>query len=212
MIRLYHAPLSRSCRVRWMLEELGLAYEIVPMQVSAASLRTPEFLAVNPNGRLPAIVDGELRLWESGAIVQYLVETYGQGRFQPAPGSATRPAYLQWFHWAEATALPPLGDLVQHTVLRPEEKRIPAVVPDAVERIRTNMQVVDAALQGRSAIVGDAFSAADVMLGYTLQLTRLMRQLEGHSHAAAYLEGLSKRPAFEKAFAREEEAQSAWPG
>lgn len=202
MIRLYHAPLTRSCRVRWMLEELGLAYELVPMQVSAASLRTPEYLAVNPNGRVPAIVDGDLRLWESGAIVQYLVEAHGGGRFQPAPGSPLRPAYLQWFHWAEATALPPLGDLVQHTVLRPEEKRIPALVPDAIARIAANLAVVDAALEGRSSIVGDEFSAADVMLGYSLQLTRVMGQLEGHAHAAAYLEGLSKRPAFEKAFAR----------
>jgi glutathione S-transferase len=201
MLRLYHAPLSRSCRIRWLLEELGLPYEIVPMQINPQSLQQPDYLAKNPNGRVPTLEDGDTVVWESGAICQYLLERYGEGRLEPDVGAPERAAFLQWLHWSEATALPPISDLVQHTMLRPEHERLAAVVPDAVARIGRCLDVVERALEGREWIAGDEFTAADVMLGYTLELARLLRQLGDRPNTRAYLERLSKRPAFQKAFA-----------
>lgn len=201
MIQLHHAPGSRSCRVRWILEELGIEYELISMQFTPESLRNPAYLEKNPNARVPTIVDGDVVVWESGAIVEYLLERYGEGRLQPAPGTPEWVAYLQWFHWSEATALPPLSDIVQHSMLRPEATRIAAVVPDAVARAASCLEVVEAALAGKSTITGGDFSAADIMLGYTLKLAKLIGQLgQAYPNANAYLEALEKRPAFEKAF------------
>jgi glutathione S-transferase len=201
MRRLYHAPASRSCRVRWLLEELGLDYEIVGMQINAESLQTPAYLAKNPLGRVPTLEDGGTVIFESGAILEYLLETYGDGRLEPPVGSSDRAAYLQWFHWAEATALPPISDFVQHSFLRPEAERIPAVVVDAAARTRKCLAVADQALEGRSYIAGDEFSAADIMLGYTVQLAKITGQLtDATPQLGAYLERLAARPGFQKAF------------
>jgi glutathione S-transferase len=201
MIRLYHAPLARSLRVRWLLEELGVAYELAPMQISAASLRTPEYLTIHPLGKVPAIRDGDLTLFESGAILQYVLETYGKGRLEPAPGSAERPLYWQWFHFAEATLAPPLGQIAQHSFLRPEAERITALVPDARQRAGDALGVVEAALAGRDHLVGP-FTAADVMMGYSVKLAKLVGCLGGaHPRLTAYLERLEARPALQRALA-----------
>ena len=133
MITLYHCPLTRSIRIYWLLEELGLPYKlervaIAPFRASKlASLLTPESLqrgshAAHPLGKVPAIEDQDLTLFESGAILEYILERYGKGRLAPAPGTPDRGPYLQWVHFAEATALSPLGDIVSHTYFLPEPR------------------------------------------------------------------------------------------
>lgn len=201
MITLYHAPLSRSCRVRWLLEELGLDYELVTLSLTDGSLREPGYLAVNPLGRVPTLEDGDLRLVESGAIAEYLAEEYGQGRLAPPVGAPERPRYLQWMHWAEATLMPPLGDLAQHAVLRPEDQRIPAVAAEARQKAAQALGMLEVELEGRDHLLAE-FSAADVMMGYGLQLAKLLGALpEDLPRCRAYLERLATRPAFRKAFA-----------
>lgn len=200
MITLYHAPLSRSLRVRWLLEELGLAYEIVPMQFSAASLRAPDYLKIHPVGRVPAIRDGDLTLFESGAIVQYLLETYGDGRLEPAAGTRERAFYWQWFHFAEATLMPPLGVIIQHAFLRPEAERIPAVLPDARQRAGEALDAVETALEWE-CLVG-SFTAADVMMGYSVRAAKMLGCVgQEKPRLLAYLERLEQRPALQKALA-----------
>jgi len=122
MITLHHVPFSRSLRVRWLLEELGLPYELATR--SFADLKRPEHLALHPLGKVPVLVDGGVVLFESGAILQHLLERYGSGRLEPKPGTPERARYWQWFHYAEASVTPPLGLIVRHTVLLPEGERI----------------------------------------------------------------------------------------
>ena len=201
MITLFHAAKSRSVRVRWLLEELGLPYEVTTLTFTPDSLKGAAYAKVNPLGRVPAIVDGDVTMFESGAILEWLLEQYGQGRLQPKPGSPTRPAYLQWFHFAEATALPPVSDFVQHAFLRPEEARIPAMVPDAQRRAGEWLDVVEKTLAGKTWITGDDFTAADVMLGYSLFLAGLLGLAGDRPNVAAYLGRCQARPAFQKATA-----------
>jgi glutathione S-transferase len=200
MIALYHSPRTRSVRVLWLLEELGIPYELRTMAFTPETLKGPEYAKVNPLGKVPSIQDGELTMFESGAIVEYLVERYGQGRLAPPVGSPARGTYLQWIHFAEATCLPPLSDLAQHTMFKPEAERIPAIVPDAHARAGTWLAALEPALSGKQYLLGDTFSAADVMMGYGLLLTKWFGLLgEQYPNLSAYLARLEQRPALQKA-------------
>ena len=202
MITLYHSPLSRSCRVRWLLEELGLEYRLVTLDMKDGSMKTPEYLAKNPLGKVPTIETDGVTLFESGAILEWLTEQDAARRLTVAPGAASRPAFLQWLHWGEGSLLPPLADLAQHSFVRPAEDRIPAVVPDAVRRVRAALAALEPALAGKEFLAGNAFSAADISVGYGLQLAKLLGPLKAEEfpNVAAYHERLAKRPAFQKAF------------
>lgn len=199
MITLYHAPMSRSVRVRWLLEELEIPYALETRRLG--QLKTPEHLTIHPLGKVPAIVDDGVVLFESGAIVQYLLEKYGAGRLEPKIGSPERPAFLQWLHFAEATLTPPLGLIAQHTLIRPEAERIPAIVPDAIKGFGNALAVVERALAGRSWLLSE-LSAADVMLGYSLALANLLGVVtDATPNAKNYLARCQQRPAFQKAIA-----------
>jgi glutathione S-transferase len=122
MIKLYHAQLTRSIRIIWLLEELGIPYEL-----ATVAFKPPRhsFEQNTPSGKFPVIEDGSMVMSESGAILEYLIEKYGNGRLAPAIGSADRGPYLQWLHFAEATAFPPIGDVARHTMFlrRPSASR-----------------------------------------------------------------------------------------
>jgi glutathione S-transferase len=202
MLTLYHSPLSRSARVRWLLEELGLEHRVVTMDMRGGDGQKPEYLAKNPVGTFPTIEDDGTVMFESGAIVEWLIEQHAPGKLAPAPGASDRARYLQWLHWGEATLLPPLSDLAQHSFIRPEAERIPAMVPDAVRRLKVRLAALEKELAGRDHLLGPRFSGADVMVGYGLQLAKLLGQLGPDlPRCAVYLERLSARPAFQKAFA-----------
>ena len=197
MITLQHVPFSRSLRVRWLLEELGLPYELATR--SFADLKRPEHLALHPLGKVPVLVDGDVVLFESGAILQHLLERYGSGRLEPKPGTAERARYQQWFHYAEASVTPPLGLIVRHTVLLPESERIAAVVAGARAEAQRVLAPVERALAGQSWLLPD-FSAADVMMGYSVKLASLLRLLgEATPDLVAYLARCEERPAYQRA-------------
>ena len=197
MIKLYHAPLTRSIRIYWLLEELGLPYELSIVKFTPG--KTP-FAQATPYGKVPAIEDGDVVMIESGAILEYILEKYGQGRLAPAPGTAARPAFLQWVYFSEATVLPPVGDIVRHTIFKPEPERIPAVVEDARGRLGATFAVVEKALEGKPFLLGADFSAADIMMGVTLHIARRLNSLEDRfKNLNAYLGRLESRPAFRKA-------------
>lgn len=196
MITLYHAPGTRSLRVLWLLEELGLPYRLARVDFTVPV--TP-FSQRSPFGKLPAIDDDGVTMCESGAIVEYVLERYGGGRLAPAPGTAERAAFLQWVHFSEATAMPPFGDMVRHTVFKPEAERIPAVVADARLRAATALRVVEQALAERDYLLGDEFSAADVMMGYTLLSARWHGLLTAdYPRLVQYMARLESRPAYQK--------------
>ncbi len=200
VITLYHAPMSRSVRVRWLLEELGLPHQLETRGL--VELKVPEHVALHPLGKVPVLVDGDLVLLESGAIVQYLLENYGHGRLEPKLGSPERPAFLQWIHFAEATLMPPLGLLAQHTLIRRPEERIAAVVPDATRSAKSALGVIDAALAGREWLTRE-FSGADIMMGYSVALANLLELVSGEfANVKAYLGRCNERPSFRRSMAR----------
>ncbi len=197
MIRLYHAPRTRSVRVRWLLEELGLPYELVPVTFKPP---TRTFSQDTPFGKLPAIVDGDVTIGESGAIVEYILERYGKGRLAPAIGSPLRGEFLQWVHYAEGTAFPPLGIIVWHTLFRGDADQVPGVVASARERAEAALGVVERALGGKAYLLGADFTAADVMMGFTLAAARMLGVLDQRfPNLTAYLSRLEARPAFQRA-------------
>jgi len=199
-IRLYHAPLTRSLRVRWLLEELGADYEIVALDFMGGDLQKADYLAKHPLGKVPTLeVDGTT-LWESGAMVELLCEKFG--KLAPPPGSPKRGEFLQWVHFSEATAMPPVGAFFQNAFIKPEPKRIPAVVEEAKGTIAKWLQLLDDHLKNRKYLLGDEFSAADVMMGYTVNGAKMTGILDARfPNVEAYLGRLLERPALQRASA-----------
>jgi glutathione S-transferase len=198
-IRLVHVPFSRSLRVRWLLEELGLPHRLETLALH--DLKRPEHLARHPLGRVPVLLDGDLVLHESGAILQHLLERYGAGRLEPKPGTPERALFWQWFHYAEASVMPPLGLLLRHSAMLPEAQRVASVAADARAQALAVLAPVERALAGRSWLL-PAFSAADIMMGYGVKLASLLRLLDGATpNLGAYLARCEERPAWQRAVA-----------
>ena len=199
-MKIYHVKGTRSIRVIWLCEELDVPCEVETVDFSPAFRSTPAWRAKSPTGKVPVLEDGDLTMFESGAMVQYVLDRYGNGRLQPEAGSAASALCLQWSWFAEATFARPLGDIIHHTVFKPEAERIPAVVVDARARALTCLGAVDATVASTQFLLGDEFTAADIMMGYTLMLARRVNVLEDdHPHASAYFERLAARPGYRKA-------------
>ena len=202
MLTLYHSAQSRSVRPRWMLEEIGAPYELRRLDLQAGEQKRPEFLKINPNGAVPALVDGEVALFESAAICQYLADRFPEKRLAPAVGTPARGYYYQWIHFAACTLEPPLLTIFLHTVMKPEPERLPQLVEPARKELGAALGVLDRALTGRGFVVGDELTAADVMVGSTLAWAQMVGVVGGTIPAtAAYLGRLMSRPAFQRAMA-----------
>lgn len=197
MIKLYHAPRTRSVRILWLLEELGLTYEL-----AAVTFKPPRhsFEQDTPTGKVPVIEDGGLVMSESGAILEYVIEKYGKGRLAPAVGNPERGPYLQWVHFAEATAMPPINDITRHTLLLPEAERIPKAAEDGRVRATNVLNVLERALAGKEYLVGRELSGADIMMGYFLVAARMLGVVSAvHANVSAYWERLAMREPLKKA-------------
>ena len=202
-MKLHHVPGSRSCRIIWLLEELGgIEYEIESYQLGDPRLRSPAYRAMNPAGKVPTFEDEGVAFHESGAIAQYLLERHGRGRLEPAPGSPTRGPFLQWMHWSEASLLPPLAQINAHKFVLREADRIPQALDLARRQFAKVLGQLGAALDGADYLVENRFTAADLMAGYGVALARRVGELpEGPSAVHAWFDRLAARPAFERAFA-----------
>jgi glutathione S-transferase len=199
-MKLYYAPRTRAVRIVWLLEELGLPYEIERVEFVPPS-RT-FFQQATPTGKLPTLEDGEVTMCESGAIVEYLVERYGAGQLAPPIGAAERAQYLQWSHYAESTAFPPLGIVVWLTLYRTDASAHPEIVADARDRAAAGFEFLEKQISGDGYLVGEAFTAADVMMGFTLIAARTLGVLdERFPKLAQYVGRLESRPAYQKAVA-----------
>lgn len=207
MITIYHVPRTRSARVIWLCEELGLPYEVVPVDFSPEYRKSTEWRRLNPIGKVPAMTDldaegNRFTMIESGAMVHYILERYGEGRLQPPSGTPESALLLQWSWFAEASLARPLGDMVHHRILKPEPERIPAVVEDGRARAEICLDAVEAALEGRDYLLGDGLTAADIMMGYSLALAQRLGVLdERYPNVVAYMGRLEGRPEFQIAFA-----------
>ncbi|MEQ8860993.1 MAG: glutathione S-transferase family protein [Pseudomonadales bacterium] len=198
MLDIYHVAGTRSLRVIWLCEELGLAYRPIPVDFSAAYRATPAWRALNPVGKVPVMKDGELTLFESGAMVQYLVDRYGDGRLQPPPGTPEHARYLQWSWFAESTFARPLGEMVNHRREFPDAE-VPAVLEEMARRTELCLHAVADATAEGPYLLGDAFSAADVMMGYSLFLSEHLIPDRLPDGVLPYWQRLAARPAFQRA-------------
>jgi glutathione S-transferase len=202
MIKVHHARRARSARVIWLLEELGLPYDVHQLEFSPTALQTPEHLQLHPLGQIPVIEDDGVTLFESGAILEYVLERYGNGRLAPGPGSPQRPEYLQWFHYGEASLARYVSDIVRTRFGMPESTRCPDYTPFARARYRIVLAPVDKVLATREFITGPEFTAADIMIAYGIVMSRIIGELPAEfANVAAYLGRLKARPAYAKAWA-----------
>jgi glutathione S-transferase len=198
MLTVHHLNNSRSQRILWLLEELGRPYEIVKYQrMEGLPLAPPELRKVHPLGKSPVIVDDGRTIAESGAIVEYIVDTYGAGRMKPARGSDDYWRYIEWMHYAEGSAMLPLllalyagflGDGA--AMLRP---RIDA-------EIANNLSYVESGLEGREFFVSDDLTGADIQMLFVLEAAGA--RLEPYPSAVAYRDRMHARPAYQRAIER----------
>ena len=159
------------------------------------------FAQATPSGKLPVIEDGDVTIGESGALIEYVLERYGNGRLAPAIASPERGRYLQWLHFAEGTLSVPLSTILWHAVYKGDAEQLPTVMADARERAHRTLMVVEEALDGPEYLAGE-FSAADIMVGFTVAAARALGVLDArHPNLGAYLARLETRPAFQRASA-----------
>ncbi len=197
-MKLYYSPQTRAVRPRWLLEEIGAPYEIVSLDLQKGEHKKPDYVKIHPHGAVPALVDGDLAMFESAAICMYLADKFPEKKLAPAVGTPARGLYYQWVVYTMATLEPPVVDVFLHTVMLPEAERSAAVVEKARATFATVAGVLSNALAGRTFILGDQFSAADVLVGGTLAWAGFMGLLADHPTLQAYAQRLAERPAFQR--------------
>ena len=201
MLKLHFAPNSRAGRIVWLLEELELPYELNRMDFHPKDLKSDEHLSRHPLGRVPVLDDGDVRIFESGAIVEYVLARHKNGGLKPAVDSPMFPEYLQWFHYCEGMVMPPVNTIVVQTLLLPPERRDETALSQAQRLLGKALAPVDEALAGRDYLIGD-FSAADIMLGHALFMSnRTGCVTDEMTNIKGYIGRIEQRPAFQKAMA-----------
>ena len=203
MIEIYHVPGTRGVRPIWLCAELGVDYRVIDVDFSASYRSSPEWRRMNPVGKVPVMVDTDadgLMFFESGAMVQYLLDRFDQGSLEPERGSPDHALYLQWSWFAEATFARPLGEIVNHLREFPDEQKSEAAIEEMRNRARLCLHALTPQLKQRDYIVGDSFSAADIMLGYSVMLATKYLPEPLPNEVADYWNRLSERPAYKLAF------------
>ncbi|HTZ69617.1 MAG TPA: glutathione S-transferase [Acetobacteraceae bacterium] len=210
MLTVHHLNNSRSQRVLWLLEELGVPYEIRHYQRDAKTmLAPPELRAVHPLGKSPVITDASHTIAETGAIVEYIVELYGQGRLTPAPGTPEQLRYRYWLHFAEGSAMPPLvmtlvfGEVPKRApaLVRPVARMIAKTVQESFLRptIEAQLDLMEAELNRSAYFAGPDLTAADVMMSFPVEAAGSRGGLGTRPYLKAWLQGVQARPAYQQA-------------
>lgn len=197
MVKLYHVPGTRSARIIWLMDELNVPIDVETVSFAREFRMSPEWLAKNPVGKVPVLEEDGHFMFESGAMVQYLLERYGQGRLVPASVDWTYAIYLQWLWFAEATFARPLGEIVNHRrEFRPEH---PKIVTEMQNRVLLCLDAVNDFVKDKAFLTGE-FSAADIMMGYSLMLCERLVPDFPQVDARRYWRDLAARPAAARAF------------
>ena len=196
MLTLHHLNDSRSQRIVWLLEELGAPYEMKKYQRDAQTrLAPPELKAVHPLGKSPVIVDGDVKIAESGAVVDYIIRRYGKGAMMPARDSADYEAYNEWLHYSEGSAMLPL--MLNLYVSRLKEAGAP-LHPRIDSELANHLGYVEGGLQGRQFFVGDALTGADIQMSFVGEMAKAFGKLDAYPNLMAWLERMHARPAFKR--------------
>jgi glutathione S-transferase len=215
MITVHHLNNSRSQRVLWLLEELGIAYEVKRYQRDAKTmLAPPALLAVHPLGKSPVIVDGPVTVAESGAVIEYLIDRYGGGRLIPKAGNPERLRYTYWLHYAEGSAMPPLllklvFDRVANNPapwpISAIARRIASTVQNSfiAPQLKRHLDFMEAELAAHTWFAGEEFTAADVQMSFPLEAAASRAGLNaGRPRLMAFLDRIHARDAYKRALER----------
>lgn len=215
MITVHHLNNSRSQRVLWLLEELGVPYEVKRYERNAETmLAPPELTKVHPLGKSPVVTDGDRTIAESGAIMEYLVDTYGGGRLVPPPGTPERLRYTYWLHYAEGSAMPPL--LLKLVFTRMEQAPVPFFVRPILKKIvatamtsfiepqlKKHLDYMEGELAKSTWFAGEEMTAADVQMSFPLEAAASRAGLDAsRPRLMAFLERIHARPAYRRALER----------
>jgi len=215
MITVHHLNNSRSQRVLWLLEELEQPYQLEKYQRDARTMLAPPSLRkVHPLGKSPVVTDGDMVLAESGAIMETVIELYGQGRLVPAPGTPERLRYRYWLHYAEGSAMPPLllklvFDKIEATpmpfFIKPIAKAISSKVKSSfiLPQITTHLDFMEAELGKSLWFAGEEFTGADIQMSFPLEAAAARGGLDARRpRLMAYLARIHARPAYQRALAK----------
>ena len=216
MITVHHLNHSRSQRILWLLEELGLPYELRRYERDPRTLLAPpELRKVHPLGKSPVVTDGDLTLAESGAIVEYLADRYGDGRLLPAPGTHERLRCTYWLHYAEGSAMPPLllklvfsrlarspAPFFVRPLLRSIAAKTQRVFVDP--QLKTHLDYLESTLAAHPWFGGDRFTAADIQMSFPLEAAASRAGLTEASYPRLrdFLQRIHARPAYQRAVER----------
>jgi glutathione S-transferase len=213
MITVHHLEDSRSQRILWLLEELGLPYEVVRYERDPVTrLAPPALTAIHPLGKSPVVTDGDLTVAETGAIIEYIVGRYGEGRLIPAAGTLDRLRYTYWLHYAEGTIM---ALMVMKLIFDTMAVRAPGWAKPLVKavtkpvltgyvgtNIAKNLKFIEAELTAFPWFAGADFTAADIMMSFPLEAAGSRVPLDGAPHITAFVKTVQARPAYQKALAR----------
>jgi len=197
MIRLHHVPESRSMRTMWLLHEIGLSFEVVEWPFDK-TLRSKDFLALNPAGRVPALeIDGEC-LFETGAITEILCERFSPEDLGRPAGHGERAAWLIWVHFAETISQHSAALTQQHVALFEDSMRSPIIMKLEAARLSKTYAALDGRLEGRDCLLDGGFSAADVSVGQALYMARHFARIDPYEHLSAWWRRVTARAAYQQ--------------
>ena len=199
MLKIYHSPGTRGFRVIWACEELGVPYEVEPVDFSAENRARPEWRMMNPVGKVPVMTDGDMKMFESCAMMHYVLDRYGDGKLQPAKDDPTYAHYLQWSWFAEATFARPLGEIVNHR--REFKPELHNVVAEMKSRASAAVHAIDAAVADRPYLLGDTISAADLSICYAMRGYRRMVTEDLPGHIQGLFDRVTALPSYERTVA-----------
>lgn len=202
MLTIYHSPMTRSCRILWLAEELGLEYQLHTMELFSAEMSSAEYLAIHPLGKVPAIKDGDFVLWETIAIMEYLIAKYSDGNLLPARGTEPGAQAIQWMEFAENQLTVMASEVLVHDGILPPERTIPELIQRGRQALPGMIKIVEDAVTNKPYLMGEQFSAADIMMGFAIPIAMHAGFVNESTPAInSYFERLSARPAFQKAMA-----------
>ena len=197
-MKVYFAPQSRAVRTVWLLEEIGLPYELEKFQLGQKEMRKPDYIAINPNGRVPTLVDSDVTITESTAIAQYLAARYAPN-LAPSPNAPNFADFLQWLHYAEGMIMPPINNYVVETILLPPERRNEEIAMRALKLLNRTLSAVEKHMKERE-FLADYFTIADTITGHAVIMARrLNADFSKLPNLSTYADRLEVRPAFQRA-------------
>ena len=199
MLKVHFVAGTRAGRVVWLLEELGLEYEVNIMPFTKEGLKSPEHRSRHALGRVPVLEDGDISIFESGAIIDYVLERHKNGGLKPSSDAPEFPFFLQWYHYCEGMVMPPMNQIVVQTILLPPDRRDETVLNQAKNLLTKSLAPVNENLANKDYLIGD-FSAADLMLGHSCFMANRLGCVNDEMKSIKdYVARINDRPAFQKA-------------